>query len=115
MSYYRISDFGTSDKLRHYPPPMSYSPRHKVLRSLLREVRQEAGLLQRELSKTLGKAETYVSKLEIGERRIDYIETCEFCEACKTTIEDFSQRFTEATKKLPSNSRKKRKSPRRGE
>lgn len=65
---------------------MDYSPRYDNFRTLLREARNDAGLTQVELSEILGKPQSYVSKVELGERRIDFIETIDFCEACGADI-----------------------------
>ncbi|WP_175652051.1 helix-turn-helix domain-containing protein [Pseudomonas sp. Marseille-P9899] len=44
---------------------------------LLIEARKAAGLTQRELSETLERPQSYVSKFERGERRLDVIEFLE--------------------------------------
>lgn len=44
---------------------------------LLVKARREAGLTQRELSERLGRPQSYVSKFERGERRLDVIEFLE--------------------------------------
>lgn len=44
---------------------------------LLVQARKEAGLTQRELSERLGRPQSYVSKFERGERRLDVIEFLE--------------------------------------
>jgi transcriptional regulator with XRE-family HTH domain len=48
---------------------------------VLRGVRVERGLKQRELSRKLKKAENYITKIETGERRCDVPEFFELCEA----------------------------------
>lgn len=48
--------------------------RHRVLCELLVEARNKAGLIQAELARQLGKPQSYVSKIEIGERGIDLVE-----------------------------------------
>ena len=40
----------------------------------LRAARREAELTQAQMARTLGKPQSYVSKLEIGERRLDFVE-----------------------------------------
>ena len=45
--------------------------------------RQEAGLTQQQLADTLGKPQSYVSKYERGERRLDVIEFLEISSALK--------------------------------
>jgi transcriptional regulator with XRE-family HTH domain len=41
---------------------------------LLRQARIEAGLTQKEAAEMLGKPQSFVSKVESGERRVDVIE-----------------------------------------
>jgi transcriptional regulator with XRE-family HTH domain len=46
----------------------------------LRLARQEAGLTQYEVADRLGKPQSFVSKCETGERRVDFIELLAFAE-----------------------------------
>ena len=59
----------------------SFSYRAKRLRELLVEARNEAGLTQAQLSKRLRRPQSYVSKYERGERRLDVIEFMEIADA----------------------------------
>lgn len=61
---------------------MDYSARHQRFRELLRQIRIDAGLTQVQLAEKLGKPQSYVSKAEMGERRLDFLETLDFCVAC---------------------------------
>jgi transcriptional regulator with XRE-family HTH domain len=47
---------------------------YKKLREMLVEVRKIAGLTQEELSQRLRKPQSFVSKYERGERRLDVVE-----------------------------------------
>lgn len=51
-----------------------HSPEYQFLLTQLKEARQVAELTQSELSGRLGKPQSYVSKYERGERRLDVIE-----------------------------------------
>jgi ribosome-binding protein aMBF1 (putative translation factor) len=53
----------------------------KKLLVLLRRARVEAGLTQSELASRLAKDQTFVSKYESGERRLDILELREVCQA----------------------------------
>lgn len=46
---------------------------------MLRELRQNAGFTQAELAERLGKPQSYVSKVERGERIIDLVEIRWWC------------------------------------
>jgi transcriptional regulator with XRE-family HTH domain len=49
-------------------------PAYKRLLALLRQARSDAGLSQRDVARKLRKPQSFVSKCETGERRIDPIE-----------------------------------------
>lgn len=50
------------------------SPRHLALMCALKEARMAAGLTQHQLAETLGKPQSFVAKIEGGERRLDVVE-----------------------------------------
>lgn len=92
---------------------MNYSPRYGRFRALLRKIREESGLSQVALADKLGKPQTFISKSEIGERRIDFLETLDFCEACHVSPGEFIDRLQKNKPAETERSRKKRQSPRR--
>lgn len=61
--------------------------------------REEAGLSQREASRLLGKAKTYVNKCETKERRVDIIELMEFASVYSKKLEYFVQDFKQQYRK----------------
>lgn len=74
--------------------PMSFGePSRAVLQRLLREVRIAAGLTQAELASRLSQPQSFVSKCESGERRVDVIELRAICEACGLSLREFVRRF----------------------
>ncbi|MGZ2488320.1 transcriptional regulator with XRE-family HTH domain [Rhizobium pisi] len=54
--------------------------RHKALIALLIEKREAAGLTQIELARKLGEYQSFVARLESGQRRVDVIEFLELSE-----------------------------------
>lgn len=54
-----------------------HSSEYKTVIKKLREAREAAGLTQAEAAEKLGKPQSYISKIERGERRIDIVETLE--------------------------------------
>lgn len=54
---------------------------NKILRSLLVEARRTAGLKQTELAARLNKPQSYVSKVETGERQLNVIEFVAYARA----------------------------------
>ncbi len=58
-----------------------YSRRHERLCELLIEARIDAGYTQQGIADRIGKPQSYIAKIEGGERRLDVIEFIEICEA----------------------------------
>jgi hypothetical protein len=54
----------------------------------LRQMREGAGLTQRELAAKLGRGQWWVARAETGSRRVDVAEFVEFCLACGAGPED---------------------------
>lgn len=54
---------------------------YQLLLSVLKTARKRVGVSQVELAERLGNTQTFVSKCERGERRIDAVELVEFAEA----------------------------------
>jgi transcriptional regulator with XRE-family HTH domain len=55
-------------------PKSVFTGEYEIFRLLLIEARSSAGLTQVGLAKKLGRPQSYVSKYERGERRLDVIE-----------------------------------------
>ena len=68
------------------------------LRSLLRDLRNEAGLRQVDLASKLEEPQSFVSKYESGERRLDFVEVVEVCNALNITLPEFVRRFEESAR-----------------
>ncbi len=52
----------------------NYQSAYERLRLKLKETRMEAGLTQVEVAQMLGRVQSFISKLETGERRVDVLE-----------------------------------------
>jgi transcriptional regulator with XRE-family HTH domain len=63
-----------------------YTDEYAVLRALLREAREAAGLTQVQLAKKVGQSQSFVSKAEQGDRRLDLIQLRTLCHALDTTL-----------------------------
>jgi len=75
-------------------------PHQAILLTLLRDTRKQAGLKQAELSDRLSKPQSFVSKYEIGERRLDLVELREVCSAMEVSFSDFIAQFDERCNQL---------------
>ena len=56
------------------PKDPEYQRAYREFRERLRRARGEAGLTQREVCAKMGKSTSFISKCELGERRLDYVE-----------------------------------------
>jgi len=75
-----------------------HSPESKVFLGLLRSLREEKGLSQIELAAKLDETQSFVSKCERGERRLDVLELRQFCRAMGVPLEEFALRLDRALK-----------------
>jgi transcriptional regulator with XRE-family HTH domain len=69
------------------------SPYQKIFQNLLKQFRIDAGIRQSVLAKRLNKPQSFVSKYESGERRLDIIELREVCLATGISLEKFVVEF----------------------
>jgi transcriptional regulator with XRE-family HTH domain len=67
----------------------------KILLSLLRAIRVEAGLRQIDMASALKMPQSYVSKYESGERRLDPLELHAVCKVAGTSLAVFGRRLEE--------------------
>lgn len=66
-----------------------YSEYHKYIVEKLKKARNESGLCQKEVGKLLGRSQSYVSKIESGQRRIDVVCLKDFARVYKKDISYF--------------------------
>jgi transcriptional regulator with XRE-family HTH domain len=66
-----------------------YSKEHRILVERLRRVRKEKRLDQRDVAKLLGVSQSYISKIESGQRRIDIVQLKAFAKIYRKKIDYF--------------------------
>ena len=66
-----------------------YSTEYEYIITKLKEARKEAGLNQMAVADKLGKYETYLSKIENGDRRVDILELSELADIYNKPIDYF--------------------------
>lgn len=66
-----------------------YSKEHKQIVEQLKKARQGSNLSQKEVAKMLGKTQSYISKIESGQRKIDIIQLKEFAKIYKKDLNYF--------------------------
>lgn len=70
-------------------PRAIYTNDHKKIAALLKKARVEVGLGQSEVAKILGRTQSYISKIESGQRRFDVLQLKEFAKIYKKNINFF--------------------------
>ena len=68
-----------------------FSRSYDVFVTSLRDARTDAKVTQVELAKRLGETQSFVSKCERGERRLDVVELRGWCRALGTTLVEFAR------------------------
>ena len=66
-----------------------FTSEYRVLCRLLREKREAVGLTQVELAERLDETQSYVSKCERGDRRVDLVQLRQFCRAIGISLAEF--------------------------
>ena len=81
-----LSSAGMATKSQH-------SPAYQPLMALLRALREEAELTQRELGEWLEKPQSWVHNCEVGNRRVDVAEFAAWAMACRVEPATALSRF----------------------
>ncbi|ATC65018.1 transcriptional regulator [Nibricoccus aquaticus] len=75
-----------------------HSSDHKKLCELIRRLREEKGVTQHALAQKLEVPQSFVSKVETGERRLDILELRSVCLALEIPMKRFIQLLEEDLK-----------------
>ncbi|MCX7168918.1 MAG: helix-turn-helix transcriptional regulator [Proteobacteria bacterium] len=70
-----------------------HSLEYKLLLEMLREIREAAGLTQEDMATKLNATQSFVSKCERGERRLDVVELRSWCAVIGTPFPAFLKKF----------------------
>lgn len=70
-----------------------WTPGHEWLCKLLREIREECKLTQVEVAEKLCRPQSFVSKYESGDRRLDLAELRDVCRALGVSLTEVVERF----------------------
>lgn len=70
-----------------------HNTRYQALLTLLLEARVGAGLTQKELATKLGRPQSFVSKTENAERRLDVIEFMDLCRGLDADLHELLVRL----------------------
>ena len=75
------------------PSKAQHERRYRALPPLLRKMRENAGLTQRDLGERLKKPQSWVYNCETANRRADLAEFVEWCLACDIKPQEGLKRF----------------------
>ncbi len=67
--------------------------RNKIFLEVLKSMRNGAMITQKEMASRLGVTQSYLSKIERGERGISVLELMDYCEATGVSLTEFSARL----------------------
>lgn len=67
--------------------------RKRKLRELLKEGRLAVELRQVDVAESLGRPQSYVAKVESGERTLDFIEVLDYCKAIRLDVTNLVTRL----------------------
>lgn len=71
---------------------------YQLLVEHLKASRKDAGVSQAELADRLQDTQSFVSKIERGERRLDVVELMGFCEALEISVDQWLKEFMKQRK-----------------
>lgn len=76
-----------------------FSQEYRIFLDHLKAARADAGLTQIQLAKRMNITQSFISKCERGERRIDLVELRAWCRALGVPFPAFVSHFDQTTKK----------------
>lgn len=70
-----------------------YTREYAAVTRLLAQARETAGVTQVELAEKLGQSQSFVSKFERGDRRLDVVQLRTVCQVLGITLPEFVERL----------------------
>lgn len=80
-------------------PRSPHRPENVLLAGMLQDARLQAGLTQGEVASQLGMAQTFISKIEVLERKIELVVVRDLCRIYGVDFSDFIDAFELALRK----------------
>ena len=82
-------------------PSSLHSHQYQIFRSLLVTAREASGLTQVQIAEKLGKPQSFISKYERGERRLDFSEFIELADVLRIDTNAFIDTYRSALAVVP--------------
>ena len=76
-----------------------YKKETEIFVKVLTDFRIKAGLHQTDLAEKLNVYQSFISKIETGQRRVDIVELREICSQLEINLVEFSEEFEKRLKK----------------
>lgn len=76
-----------------------YEPCYKIFVECLKDLRIKSKMTQQELATLLDCQQSYISKYEQGQKRLDIVEIHHICKILGTTLTDFIAKYESRLKK----------------
>lgn len=73
-----------------------YTREYAIVLRLIKEARDKSGITQEQLAKRLKQSQSFVSKIERGDRRIDIVQLRTLCKIYGVPLLDFVQQLEES-------------------
>ena len=74
-------------------PSSLHSHHYQIFRTLLVSARERSGLTQAQIATKLGKPQSFISKYERGERRLDFSEFIELADIIGVDVVEFIDNY----------------------
>ena len=78
-----------------------YRTENLELAALLRQLREDAGMVQTTLAERLGRNQTFVSNVELAIRRLDLVELRDYCVGLDISLRDLVDRWEARIMRAP--------------
>lgn len=84
-----------------------YTSEYRVMLETLRAIREAAEVTQTELAARIGQTQSFVTKCERGERRLDMIQLRTICHALGQSLPSFVDEFERRVRERPAEKRRR--------
>lgn len=78
-----------------------YRTENLELAALLRQMREDAGMIQTALGERIGRNQAYVSNVELGIRRLDLVELRDYCVGLNVSLKKLIEQWEARIERLP--------------